>query len=169
MEWRTIDKGSWGPGEWQDEPDKVQWKDKATGLPCLAVRNGRSGNWCGYVGVSAAHPWHGLGYSSCTRKPPCEESYCDHAPGVEVHGGLTFADACQHSDDPSEGICHIPEPGEPDKVWWFGFDCHHHMDFAPAYAARYPEFKGLGEHYRDLSYVQRECTSLARQLAEVSA
>jgi hypothetical protein len=35
IEYRTIDKSQWGPGPWQDEPDKKQWQDEATGLPCL--------------------------------------------------------------------------------------------------------------------------------------
>jgi hypothetical protein len=46
-EYRTIDKSAWGPGPWTDEPDKVQWTDTATGLPCLAKRNPRGGHWCG--------------------------------------------------------------------------------------------------------------------------
>lgn len=37
-------------------------------------------------------------------------------PCLAVHGGLTYSDRC-HDD-----ICHVPAPGEPDDVWWFGFD-----------------------------------------------
>lgn len=32
-EWRTAEKAEWGPGPWQDEPDKAQWIDEATGPP----------------------------------------------------------------------------------------------------------------------------------------
>jgi hypothetical protein len=39
LSWTTIDKSSWGNGPWQTEPDKAQWQDEETGLPCLAVRN----------------------------------------------------------------------------------------------------------------------------------
>jgi hypothetical protein len=150
LEWKTVDKSTWGPGEWQDEPDKRQWQDLTTGLACLAVRNEHGGNWCGYVGLPPGHPLHGKDYGDAD---------------VEVHGGLTFADTChKDEDDPSRYVCHLPEPGEPEKVWWFGFDCHHHMDFAPAYAGA----RGSGETYKALGYVERECTELARQLKAVS-
>jgi hypothetical protein len=44
-------------GDWMGEPDKAQWPDPSTGLPCLAVRN-RFGVWCGYVGVSPGHRYY---------------------------------------------------------------------------------------------------------------
>jgi hypothetical protein len=47
--WTFVDKRKWGPGPWMDEPDKIQYPDPETGLPCLAVR-GPLGSWCGYVG-----------------------------------------------------------------------------------------------------------------------
>lgn len=60
IEYTTIDKSTWGPGPWQDEPDKIQYVDEATGLPCLIVRNGKEiGALCGYVGVLPGHPLHG--------------------------------------------------------------------------------------------------------------
>lgn len=93
-EYRTVDKSEWGPGPWQDEPDKLQWEDKATGLACLIVR-GPAGALCGYVGVPQSHPWFGVDYNQCTRESKCEETWCDHRPCVEVHGGLTFADSCR--------------------------------------------------------------------------
>lgn len=46
---------------------------------------------------------------------------------IEVHGGLTFADACHeggHICHPKDGVAH-------EKVWWFGFDCGHYMDYSP--------------------------------------
>ena len=215
-EWRHTDKSGYGPGEWQDEPDKVQWVDEATGLPCLIVR-GPVGALCGYVGVHASHPWFAVSYSSCSNKIPCEESYCDHVPSnyVQVHGGLTYSNFCMDSTreqweafrkrinspehlaevakyprgdaaqyeqrmrpfvDDFEGwlrqrearsICHLPGPGEPDRVWWFGFDCAHYGDIAPSLR----EF-GLGsltyggESYKNIRYVKDQVASLARQLAE---
>ena len=35
----TQDKRTWPRGVWDDEPDKKQWRDEATGYPCLIVRN----------------------------------------------------------------------------------------------------------------------------------
>lgn len=152
IEYRTVDKSTWGPGEWADEPDKVQWQDEATGLPCLAVRN-HHGVWCGYVGVAPGHPWHGLRYDEA-----------EDQGNISVHGGLTFANACSPGNE-EHGICHKPDPGEPEHVWWFGFDCHHAWDLAPVYYARHPEDMAVDETYRTLDYARQECASLAKQLA----
>jgi hypothetical protein len=38
-QWNNCDKSYWGEGPWQHEPDKMQWTDDDTGLPCLIVRN----------------------------------------------------------------------------------------------------------------------------------
>ena len=152
IEYRDVhDKSDWGPGPWQDEPDKKQWRDEATRLPCLIVRN-HSGALCGYVGVPKEHPLHGKGYD---------------APEVDCHGGLTFANGCVHGDNPARGVCHIPGAGEPDDVWWFGFDCAHAWDVWPAFEARNrgrfsPDPDDV---YRDFDYVTRQVTSLAAQLA----
>lgn len=159
LEYRFKDKSDWGPGPWQDEPDKRQWTDPATGLPCLIVRN-RGGNLCGYVGVSKGHPAY-------------EADYCDVEDDVDidVHGGLTFAGPC--SEGSEHGICHKVEPGENDDVWWLGFDCGHFQDLSPEMAAREKMDHGwepVGDPiYRDISYVENECTSLAKQLAEMAA
>lgn len=130
------------PGPWQDEPDKVQWVDEATGLDCLIVRNPVMGNLCGYVGVPEGHPEFGKGY--------------DDVP-VNVHGGLTYADGC------AGPICHEPLPGRPDTVWWLGFDCAHAFDLAPGMIKHAPELARLGT-YRTFDYVVSEVQSLARQL-----
>lgn len=192
IEYKTKDKSEWGHGEWQDEPDKVQWRDKATGLPCLIVRN-HSGAWCGYVGLDETHPLHGKGYNDVS---------------VDVHGGLTFAGFCRShtADDYQKSlqrmevsreeakkypvgaaarrlkewspvmndfdawkkqceatyICHIPAPGEPERVWWLGFDCSHLDDVSPAYDHKY-EFDSES-WYKDIGYVRSEVTKLAAQL-----
>jgi len=95
IEYRTVDKSQWPRGEWDDEPDKIQWADEITGLPCLAVR-GPVGSWCGYVGVAPGHPLYGVAYNGCTQTPACGTNYCDHSPEtlVSVHGGITFTDRC---------------------------------------------------------------------------
>lgn len=155
----TIDRAAagWPSGEWNGEPDKVQWSDAETGLPCLAVRNQFLGNWCGYVGVQKSHSLY-------------EVHYAD-APSLDVHGGLTYSDKCQPEADESRGICHLPAPGEDDHVWWFGFDCAHCYDWSPMQAKHelergYPFTQGDGESYKTLDYVKEECRRLASQLAE---
>ena len=157
-QYTTIDRAAlgWPSGPWDGEPDKVQWPDAATGLPCLAVRHGRRGNWCGYVGVPEGHRCYGADYSSdCTND-------------LEVHGGITFGDKCQPGEDESRGVCHVPGAGEP-EVWWLGFDCAHAWDWSPGEekdAERgYPFLRLSDQVYRALPYVQRQCAALAEQLA----
>lgn len=158
LEYHTADKLTWGDGPWQDEPDKMQFPDPETGLPCLIVRNGH-GALCGYVGVPEGHKYHGVtGWDFDLR----------------VHGGITFTDRCHASEDEAHGICHIPGP-DGDNVWWLGFDCSHYRDFAPGLDATirtvceelstrdYP-FQDI---YRDIIYVKAEIASLAKQLVAV--
>jgi hypothetical protein len=170
--WTTLERtgidGPWPPGPWDNEPDRASWTDETTGLPCLIVRN-RTGALCGYVGVEPGHPWHGVGYNDCTLTPSCDETWCEHAPIGLVncaHCELTYAAGCQHGDDPATGICHIPDPGHSDDVWWFGFDCAHHLDVVPGMIGH-----GFGyDHgaaYRDLDYVRSRVEALAGELAAV--
>lgn len=148
-EYRTVkEKLAWGDGPWVEEPDKVQWQDGASGLPCLAVRN-RHGAWCGYVGVAEEHPLFGRDLTE----------FAD----LDVHGGVTFAATCQEGPEETS-ICHVPEPGEPDHVWWLGFDCGHFHDLSPAYEYRNPTDLRVVGIYRTLDYVRAECADLARQL-----
>jgi hypothetical protein len=147
-EWRFIDKAGWGEGPWQDEPDKVQWQDEATGLPCLIRRNGASGALCGYVGVPEGHPWFGRDYSDLL--------------SIEVHGGLTYSDLCD-SDDKEHGICHVAEDGI--KRWWLGFDANHGGDVAPGMEARSPFARMAGSFYRNIEYMKAQCADLARQVS----
>lgn len=161
-------KDRWPVGPWDDEPDKVQWPDESTGLPCLAVRN-RMGAWCGYVGLPPGHPFREMEY--------------DDIP-VEVHGGLTFGPAECMEDE--RLVCHVTHDPEEEDVRWIGFDCLHIGDTAPGMMASEaylnskqreegkPEFhlydegdKGafLTVTYKPLAYVTEEVTNLARQVA----
>jgi hypothetical protein len=157
-----IDKSTWGAGPWENEPDRFEWEH--LGFPCLAVRN-ESGCWCGYVAVPPTHPLHGKDYDDVD---------------VGVHGGLTYANKCQGH------ICYVPKPGEPDDVWWFGFDCAHSGDFRPEYHSRfihygYPFSSELYDHaraikantwtvdvYRTLEYVREQTETLVQQLQKAS-
>lgn len=144
----AVDKTGWPDGPWLDEPDKIQWVDAETGLDCLIVR-GPVGALCGYVGVSAGHPAHGIGCSQVT------------VP-TDVHGGLTYADACDEDAAEATGICHIPFEGRPRDVWWLGFDCSHVDDYCPGYPGRLD--LGRAQVYRNVDYVRLECAVLAVQL-----
>lgn len=143
------------PGPWADEPDKAQWIDEKTNLDCLVVRN-RLGALCGYVGVPPQHPWHGKDYDSVA---------------VEVHGGLTYANPCVDGAVDGPRVCHIPEPGRPADVWWFGFDCAHCWDLVPGmretYALAGISRPDTGETYRTFAYVQQEIAQLAAPLSGI--
>ena len=54
---KTKDKTNWpSRGPWDNEPDKAQWIDEASGYDCLIVRGG-GGALCGYVGVPEYLSW----------------------------------------------------------------------------------------------------------------
>lgn len=166
-----VDRTGWDPGPWDSEPDKLNWRTRA-GLPGMIVRN-RQGALCGYVAVTKGHPCFERSYSSTYEAgPDGEPDFARPLPNpvdaLSVHGGITYGDKCQHA------ICHVPEPGEPDDVWWLGFDCNHAGDYAPADARWRKEAMpgkahlfacGSHETYRDLAYVREEVESLAAQLA----
>lgn len=153
---RTIDRSRWPAGPWNDEPDRADWKDEATGLDCLALR-APTGHWCGYVAVPEGHPLFGRSYG---------DSYAEgadghygptpgpHADDLRVHGGITYGDRCHGA------ICHVADEGAP-PVWWLGFDCNHYGDQGPV------GFR-IGGVYRDLTYVREQCTALAAQLGALS-
>jgi hypothetical protein len=147
-------KEDWGPGPWQNEPNKRYWVDQATGLECRILR-GPWGSFCGYVGVPKEHPAYGMGYEPCTGDYVDEnvEWWRRHITNrlefkikdISVHGGLTYAGQAPFSD-----------------LHWFGFDCSHSSDFAPGLS----ELRSRGT-YRDIKYVTEEVESLAKQLAAI--
>lgn len=148
-----IDKSEWKRGEWDNEPDRIEWR--SGDLACLIVRSKSTGALCGYVGVPAGHPWHGQKYGS------------DALDSVEIHGGLTYSAPCVEGGH----ICHVPQPGEPDEVWWQGFDCGHSWDISPAFSGLYgfsTEPSSLGESYKTIAYVRSEVERLAEQAKEAS-
>jgi hypothetical protein len=176
IRYNFVDKSEWGAGPWVKEPDKVQWRDKATGLPCLIVRNTHgTGALCGYVGVPASHSLYGKGYND--------------AESIRVHGGVTFADKCSPQEKEA-GICHAVEAGEDDNVWWFGFDCSHAFDLCPKMEASlrgirankpelFPDLyagfpdkekwpKRWRDTYRTIRYTRGQVRQLAAQLAAMA-
>jgi len=149
-----ADRSRWKRGPWDREPeDRVDFVH--AGFACF-IKRGPMGAWCGYVGVPATHPAYGLHYE---------------AVDVEVHGGLTYANKCVGA------ICHVPQPGMPDDVWWLGFDLNHFLDVAPGDpyrhepSAAFPDLLARdgylpGECYKPRGYAEAETRSLAEQLME---
>lgn len=144
-----VDRSKFPPGEWDHEPDRVDFHH--AGFPCMIIRT-KMGNLCGYVGVPPGHPFYGCGIYD--------------GPDLDVHGGLTYASAC------AGHICHTPKPGEADNVWWFGFDTGHAGDITPAFLALEQElniklsFREV-DTYKSLAYVKEEVEHLAEQLRNV--
>jgi len=99
------------------------------------------GALCGYVAVPAGHAQHGRKYQDI--------------PDVDVHGGLTYSGSA----------------GEPDNVWWFGFDCAHSGDLAPGLVAMRKKYGfdsasgGFHDSYETVRSVRYYVESLARQLS----
>lgn len=139
-----CDRSSWAEGPWDNEPlDRVEWRHES-GLPLLITRNG-AGGWCGYVGVPPGHDLYEVDYSEVR--------------GLEVHGGLTYSAKC------AGHICHVAQPGEPDEVWWLGFDHGHMSDLLPG--SPYPSY-GSGGTYRDQEYARAGVESLSEQIVAKS-
>ena len=145
-----VDKSDWPDGPWKSEPDKKQWQDQTTKLPCLIVR-GPFGALCGYVGVTKDHPAFGTNWE-------------DNLP-LSMHGGQTFGSLCV-PDNKEHDICHVVEPGEEDHVWWIGFDCAHSGDFCPA-SGKEGIFLKYNSTYKNWQYVENEVTQLAAQLSKL--
>lgn len=159
QEWTfdDIDRSEWGPGEWDGEPDKAQWTDPETGLPCLAVRHDRSGHWCGYVGVPGDHP---------ILSAPATDWGDNAVQELPCHGGVTYGPSpCQ--EDAERGVCHLTsDPTDFEPAHWIGFDCAHSGDVSPG-TRRYSAFR-MGESYRPLAYVKRECAGLAGAIVKAA-
>lgn len=165
-EYHTVKKGPWGNGPWDGEPDKVQWEDTATGLPCLAVRGPHHGAWCGYVGVAEGHPWFAIGATD-----PIPEQYGTVASRIATHGKISYAARCAEGPE-DRSISHIPGDGDPVEVWWFGFGCTQEQDLSPIENAQALEHGAsldslTRQTYRTLDYVKERCAELAQQLAVV--
>ena len=144
--WKFSDRSKWNPGPWDKENiDKKVWVDPETGLDCMIHRN-RMGSWCGYVGVPSSHEYFGTDYNKLQH--------------LDAHGGLTFSSGCTSMDESGEGICHPADDG--DHVWWLGFDCAHSFDACPRdYVQSYGDFC----EYRNIEYVEKQVSALAKQLS----
>lgn len=146
-------------GPWDDEPDKAQWVDDKTGFDCLIHRHEDYGHLCGYVGLPPGHPLYEM---------PHQE-----LPVLTAHGGVNYASFCQDGAEDGPGICHLPEPGRPARVWWLGFDCGHGYDYRPKVGALMAaagikteyDYGGHPDRYCTFEYVKLAVEVLASQLA----
>jgi hypothetical protein len=161
---RFVSRGGWPSGPWDAEDDRYEWRTTA-GLTGLVVR-GPSGALCGYVGVPSGHPAHGRSSESSDSYERDETGALDFdrpktnpVRDLRAHGGITYAKSC------AGRICHVPAPGEPEHLWWLGFDCAHSWDACPD-RERGPI--GGQRVYRDISYVRCEVERLAEQLAALT-
>lgn len=156
-----------GRGPWQDEPDKLAWRDAATGLDCIILRQA-SGALGGYVGIDPGHPLHGFHHDAV---PP--------SLGISPHRGLDYSALCSSNDPEEMQVCHVVarlvggrthmlEPGQIGDVhhdkWWFGFSCDKPGDLVPD--GPVPDrHREEGEVYRAMDYLYHETVGLAHSLA----
>lgn len=175
--WPNTDKMSWRSGEWTQEPDKIQWIDKKSELPCVILRHSSRGHLCGYVGISPNHPFYSAGYSSCGYSE-CEENWCDLAPErvINVRGGLTFSGSStdlnteERNAQDGFGISWLNEDGSlMENIQWFGFDCAHGWDVLPGMSRFDFDLGGTKRSYKNIRYLMKECTRLAHQLHNLSS
>jgi hypothetical protein len=146
-----YDKSKWSHGEWDNEPDRVDFIH--AGFSCFILRN-LHGNWCGYVGVPKEHPAYSMDM--------------DDIP-VEVHGGVTYKDKC------NDHICHTPQEGMPDDVEWIGFDTMHRGDLSPSPSGFDTFHWGdlssshflFPSTYKNQEYATNQTKSLAEQLEKM--
>jgi hypothetical protein len=143
-----MDKSAWIDGEWQQEPDRIEWV--FLGFPCLIVRQG--GGWlCGYVGIPPTHPYYGKDLEDKELK----EIYTDKK--------INFSEASQQIDDP-RAVNHQLLPTDK-NYWWIGFDCCHYDDVFP----RIIQFYNFSSDtsYKNIEYVKTQVEFLARQLNQL--
>ena len=152
-----------GSGPWKGEPDKFAWTDKATGYPCVVVRE-YTGEYGAHVGVPPSHSLSG--YKA--KAVPGEISEGLHRP-------ISSAEPCQRSAPEPVSICHISariahgqrmaaiNPPQEDDAWWLGMTFDGPRDLVPAGGKRKLAAE-RGETYRDAKFAFEQATLLARNL-----
>lgn len=156
-----------GEGPWRNEPDRIAWRDSASGYSCLILRQA-NGSLSGYVAVTPSHPlW-------CFERDAIPSSL-----GISPHLGLDYAALCDQKGPPALQICHVHHTSgrqhpasmtnRPDMAdsrsgdaWWFGFACDKVGDFLPGDQSHNDSRREDGPKvYRDIGYVAAEVLKLA--------
>ena len=162
------DRHPHGPGPWDGEPDKIAWTDRATGYPCVIVRE-RGGEYGAHVGVP---PDHSLsGYNADAVPGPISQG---------LHRPVSCAQACQRRVPEPVSICHVSERNahfsqqmargqeSEDDAWWLGMLFDGPRDLVPMGRERKLAAE-RGEAYRDARFAYEQATLLARRLYEWDA
>jgi len=134
----------WPSGEWDEEPDAVEWIEN--GWRCLIVRHGVNGHLNGYVGVPIGHAAHGL---------------ADNELNLQVHGGVTYASPNAPASWLDE-LTVVTTPG----LWWVGFDTGHLTDKSPG-LERFIGGVGSGGTYKTVDYCRAEIVRMIYELEEM--
>jgi hypothetical protein len=159
-----LPKAKWGPGPWQDEPDRVDFEH--AGLPCAIIRNLHvTGSLCGYVGVPDSHPWWGKDAHTCVATPQCPEppppdfeQWAKDGMPVPPEGSRWRASmqeptwSCGHTIGSMVSVhggitwastAYFQTKSAYMDHWWFGFDCGHAGDVSPMMKATLKQLHAL--------------------------
>jgi hypothetical protein len=168
-------------GKAVQQPSKVMrvWKTAAGFKAAIILTRGKF--YCGYVGVDAKHPLHGLDYSS--NSPYIKDVTGEEELGqrgamsllraegretspeiaFDVHGSITYAGTWDKND-----WCRELDDG----LWYFGYDCAHYQD------GQFPDVDAEGNMVpsrfdpgselppKSLDFCIAQCESLARQILD---
>lgn len=163
---------------WLNEPEHDEFIH--AGLRCRLVR-GPLGAWCGYVALPPGHPLHSIEYNEPS--PALAQAWSERLlekDDVERTSVITLMEG-MIGQLPDAGLPATPEQaisvhggvtysarrkGEPEGLWWFGFDCSHCYDFVPDLHS-FMEHDDHGLVYRTIEYARDEVKRLAEQLARV--
>lgn len=144
--YHLINREGWESGEWDWEPDLIQWIDPITKYFC-SVRRNDLGILCGYVALPPTH----LAFNN-------EEEISI----VEVHGGITFSGVINHEPGSRTKFVYDPfSEDAPKTIFLVGFDCGHFDDYKPC-GINISQVKG---QYCNEVYVFEQTTNLALQLS----
>lgn len=120
---KKVDRNGWPNGEWNKEPDRVEWR--MMDRYCFVSRT-KQGSWCGYVGLPKGHRYHGIRALELTT-----------ILNTQVHRGITWSE---------RGGVKFTWQFPVSDLWVVGFDCGYGgLDYQPG-------LPQPNEYYDDISY-----------------